>query len=107
MEETKKTDAPSQVYVVEYPLDSPIVAYGEDVKILKLRKPTGADLVTVGNPVIFFPYAEPVRVEHDMSKVVAMLARLSGIPSSSINLIGPTDLVGLAWAISPFFIPAS
>lgn len=103
--EKEAAEAP-QEFVIEYPLAEPIPAYGEQVKILKLRKPNGVDLIQVGNPVAFYPYADPVKVEHDMPKVIAMLARLSGVPSSSIERIGPTDLVGLAWAISPFFIPA-
>jgi hypothetical protein len=92
--------------VIEYQLAEPINAYGEEIKVLKLRKPTGMDLIEIGNPVDFYPYAEPVKVAHDMPKVRAMLARLANIPSSSVARLGPRDLVGLAWAISPFFIPA-
>lgn len=91
---------------LEYTLSKAISAYGESVTVLKLRKPTGADLVRIGNPVNFYPHADPIKIEHDMPKMVAMIARLSNIPSSSIEKIGPQDLIGLAWAISPFFIPA-
>jgi hypothetical protein len=104
-EPAKKSDETPQEYAIEYPLAEAITAYGEQVKVLKLRKPNGIDLIQVGNPVTFYPYADPVRVEHDMPRVMAMLARLSNVPSSSIERIEPTDLVGLAWAISPFFIP--
>lgn len=91
---------------IEFPLDEPINAYGQEVTVLKLRKPTGLDLIEIGNPVNFYPYATPVKIEHDMPKVQAMVARLANIPSSSVVRIGVNDLVGLAWAISPFFIPA-
>ena len=86
-------------------LQKPIRAYDEMVSVLKLRKPTGADLIRVGNPVIFSPFADPPRIEHDMSKVVAMVARLANVPSSSLEALDPQELTSLAWAISPFFVP--
>lgn len=106
MPKTEAAEEKQPEIVIEYPLDEPINAYGEEVTTLKLRKPTGLDLIEIGNPVTFYPYADPVKVEHDMPKVQAMVARLANIPSSSVSRIGPRDLVGLAWAISPFFIPA-
>lgn len=98
---------PPENIAVEFPLTVPIKAYGEEVKVIRMRKPTGADLVRVGNPVNFYPYADPVKVEHDMSKVVAMAARLSNIPSASIEMMDSNDLIGMAWAMSPFFIPVA
>ncbi|HEY2210275.1 MAG TPA: phage tail assembly protein [Bradyrhizobium sp.] len=91
---------------IEYQLTEPINAYGEDVKVLKLRMPTGSDLIRVGNPVAFYPNADPVKIEHDMPKMVQMIARLSGVPSSSVERMNPRDLIGVAWVLSPFFIPA-
>jgi len=38
---------------VTYPLKTPIMAYGEKIAVIKMRRPLGADLMTVGNPVIF------------------------------------------------------
>lgn len=105
-QETKDKEEEKKTFAIQFELSEPIMAYGEEVTILKIRKPTGLDLIEVGNPVTFYPYTEPVKVEHDMVKVRAMLARLANIPSSSVGNIGARDLVGLAWAISPFFIPA-
>jgi hypothetical protein len=100
-----ETEEEAPEIAIEFPLSEPINAYGNKIEVLKLRKPTGVDLIEVGNPVNFYPYADPIKIEHDMPKVRSMLARLANIPSSSIDRIGPRDLVGLAWAISPFFIP--
>lgn len=90
---------------VMYPLSSPIRAYGEEVTVIKLRKPSGRDLLEVGNPVIFYPHVEPPRIEHHMDRVIAMAARTSdpSIPSSSLMEMDPQDMVGLAWAMSQFF----
>jgi hypothetical protein len=91
-----------------FPLSKPIKAYGDKITVIKMRRPEGMDLVIVGNPVIYYPHVEPARVEHDFEKVVKMVARLSEpkIPSQSIATLDQKDLVGLAWVISPFFIPA-
>jgi len=70
-----------------------------------MRLPTGADLVRIGNPVLFYPHAEPAKIEHDMPKMLTMIARLSDLPSSSIELMEPKDLIAAAWLLSPFFIP--
>jgi hypothetical protein len=91
---------------IEYELTEPINAYGEEIKVLKMRKPTGVDLIRVGNPVAFYPNAEPIKIEHDMPRMVQMIARLTGVPSSSIERMNPRDLIGVAWVLSPFFIPA-
>ena len=91
--------------MIEYPLSEPINAYGEKTMVLKLRKPTGADLIRVGNPVVFYPHADPVKIEHDMPRMVQMISRLAGVPSSSVERMLPADLTGLAWTLSPFFIP--
>lgn len=91
-----------------YTLTTPIKAYGEEVRVIRFRRPTGMDIVMVGNPVVFMPHADPPRVEHDYPKLIKMMARLSDppIPSTSLAEMDPQDLVGLAWTVSPFFTPA-
>jgi phage terminase large subunit-like protein len=103
---TEATTADAVEYALEFTLSKPIQAYGEDVSVLKMRKPTGKDLIQVGNPVTFYPHVEPVKIEHDMGRVVQMAARMANVPSSSIERMDPDELTALAWAISPFFIPA-
>jgi hypothetical protein len=90
----------------EFTLQAPIPAYKEKVSTLKLRRPTGADLIAVvRNPVIFTPSVFPPEVRHDLPRVVSIAARLSGVPSSSLGKILPHELVALAWAISPWLMP--
>jgi hypothetical protein len=90
---------------IVFTLSKPIIAYGDEVKVLRLRKPTGADLLRVGNPVKFSPFTSPPTVEHDYAKVIAMAARLANVPSSSLEKLEPEELTSLAWELSPFFIP--
>jgi len=86
-------------------LSTPIKSYGEDVAVLKMRLPTGADLLRVGNPVDFDPISDPPKISHNMQRVQAMVARLANIPSGSIEKMSTQDLVACAWAITPHFLP--
>lgn len=105
MAENKKAESPSDI-IIEFKLKKPILSYGEQVSVLKIRKPTGADLVRVGNPVKFNPYVSPPSVEHDFTKLVAMVARLANVPSSSLEALDPEELTALAWELTNFFLPA-
>jgi hypothetical protein len=92
--------------ILEFALRSPIAAYKEEVQTLKLRRPTGADLIAVvRNPVIFTPSIYPPEVRHDLPRVVSLVARLSKVPSSSLGKMAPLELATLAWAISPWLMP--
>jgi Phage tail assembly chaperone proteins, E, or 41 or 14 len=86
-------------------LSTPINAYGEDVSVIKMRKPTGADLLRVGNPVEFDPISDPPKISHNMQRVQQMVARLANIPSSSLEKMATQDWVACAWAVTPFFLP--
>jgi hypothetical protein len=105
---TKETDMKEEAAEIaaEFILSKPIIAYGEEVTVLKMRKPMGADLLRVGNPVKFSPYTDPPQIEHDYPKLLAMVARLSKVPSSSLSQIDTDDLTALAWTVTPFFIPS-
>lgn len=100
MAEPEKVDRP-----IEYTLVTPILAYGEEVTVIKMRKPVGGDMIRVGNFLIFYPHVTPVKFEHDYEKLVALVARLSEVPSSSLATLSSEDMTGLAWALSPFFMP--
>ena len=101
-------DADSTDIVID--LSKPIKAYDKIIKTLTMRQPTGADLLAVGNPVIFDPGMNAdgkVGITHDMLRVQKMIARLATpqIPSGSIEQMTPGDITACAWAITPFFIP--
>lgn len=84
---------------------TPIPVFDETVKALTFRKPTGDDIIRLGNPVEFDAFADPPKIRHDMPTMVSMMARLSGAPTTSFRHMDPNDLVSCAWALSHFFIP--
>jgi hypothetical protein len=108
-EEVKKeqpAEKPAEEFV-EVKLSKPINSFGEELSVLKLRRPTGADLIRIGNPVIFDPITDPPRITHDMPKMVQMLMRLSGVPTSSFDQLDPRDLVAASWAVTNYFLPTA
>ena len=86
-------------------LSKPIPVFDEKVSVLKFRKPTAADIIQIGNPVLFDPISDPPRVEHHAQRMTAMMARLSGVPASSLARMETDDWIACAWELSPFFIP--
>ena len=86
-------------------LSSPIPVFAEMRSVITMRKPTGLDLIKVGNPVQFDPVSDPPRIEHNMPRMVAMIARLANIPTGSVEKMDPRDLASCAWQLSSFFLP--
>jgi Phage tail assembly chaperone proteins, E, or 41 or 14 len=105
MSETKDVE-PAPEGSITVTLTKPIPVFNDKVAVLKFRAPTGGDLIRIGNPVIFDPITDPPRVTHDTSKMTVMMAKLSGIPASSLEFLNPQDWVACAWALTPFFMPA-
>lgn len=83
----------------------PLRVFNDMVSELKFRAPTAADIVSIGNPVIFDLATDPPRITHNASRMTAMLAKLANIPTTSVTQLDPRDWVTAAWKISGFFIP--
>ena len=88
-------------------LRSPIPVFADKVSTIKFRKPTGGDIIRVGNPVVFDPISDPPKITHDEKKMTVMMARLAGVPISSLDFLDPRDWTSCAWALSPFFMPTA
>lgn len=88
-------------------LSKPIPAHGADISEIRCRKPTGGDMMAVGNPVTFNAFAEdPSKtIQVDPSVMGRMISRLAGIPTSSVERMEPQEFMSLAWRLSVFFIP--
>ena len=89
---------------VSVELKNPIRAYNDTLSAIKFRKPTGGDMMRIGNPVDFDPISDPPKISHN-NHMVPMLARLANIPTSSFENMDTQDLVACYWAVTPFFMP--
>lgn len=102
---TEKKQDPSGGYALIIQLNTPIEAHGESISELKLRAPTAADIIAVGNPISLDISTDPPRAEPNDKRMAAMMARLADIPPSAIGQIGPNDFTGAIIKMLPFFVP--
>jgi hypothetical protein len=91
-------------------LKKPIKAHGDkEVTKIVCRRPTAGDIMDVGNPVRLNFGGEDGKtpeVTFNDKRMGLMLARLGGIPPSSVKQIAPRDFVSACWALQSFFLPA-
>lgn len=91
----------------EITLAVPIKAHGEELTVLKLRRPTTAEVRKIGR----MPYVavdESGKITPDMAVVPDYISVCAGIPPSSVEQLDLSDLNTLAWSIAAFFLmPAS
>jgi len=92
---------------IPHDLVKPVQAHGEDVTVLKLRLPTGADMIRVGNPVRFDATADnpAATIQFDMPVLAKMIAHLAKVPTSTVDKLEPGDIIGIGWKLSGFFLP--
>lgn len=76
-----------------------------EISEVAVRRPTGMDILQVGNPVIFDPVSDPPRITHDHKRMPDMIFRLTSLTPPVLAKMDPQDLVGLFWHITPFFMP--
>jgi hypothetical protein len=82
---------------------TPISGYGEELTEIKLRRPTGMDLLNIGNPVMID--MQTGNLVFDAPKMTAMIAQLIGVPESAVRNMDTRDWSTAAWKVAPFFLP--
>lgn len=87
-------------------LTKPINAHAEQVLELKFREPTGGDIISVGNPVVFDMSSDPPKMAFDAALMAEMMSLLAGVPPSSIAQMSPNDFVSAEFLLLRFFVPA-
>lgn len=85
-------------------LSKPIAVHGEEVTELELREPTGEDVIALGYPyLITLGDGEEQGIEMRPKVIARYVARLAGIPPSSLNTVSPADFSGMTGAVMGFF----
>ena len=90
---------------VEISLNKPIMAHGDEIKVLKFREPVAGDILMYGNPIQLDFTGNTVRVIFDETKMTNMMAGLAAIPPSSIGTMHPSDWMTAAYKLANFFAP--
>lgn len=102
-----ETKAVNGVEITEIvvPLRKPVMAHGDEVKELKFREPTAADIEACGNPVnIDFFNGKPKMTFNERS-MSAMMSQLAAVPPSTIKTMNTRDWNTAAWELASFFMP--
>jgi hypothetical protein len=86
-------------------LSKPISAHGEEVSQLTFREPTPKDLMQLGFPSLIVPSADGgvSGIEVRAKVIGAYIARLAGIPPSSVEAMSVSDFIACQSEILPFF----
>lgn len=77
--------------MIEISLKTPITAHGEEVTVLKVRRPTFGDLMQLDN------------AKGEMGKMAKLIECCAQIPASSVKMIDIEDVQTISEAIGPFF----
>ena len=103
----KKEANGAAVVEVVVPLRKPLQAHGDEIKELRFREPTAADIEACGSPVTidFLNQAEPKMI-YETKAMFAMMSRLAAVPPSTIKAMHTKDWEYAALALAHrFFIP--
>jgi len=89
-----------------FPLSAPIIAHGEKLTELTLRRPTPLEARAIKALPYKIDADEAVSLDLDVAaKYIAVCA---AVPPSSVNQLDLADLNSLAWVVAGFFMtPAS
>lgn len=101
MSKWKPVDDPAVVVQLE----RPIRAFTETLSELALREPNAGDILRAGSPVDYDPRFNPPKISINEPKAFAMLERLSGVPSASLERMTSNDMTQCFWSIARFFLP--
>jgi Phage tail assembly chaperone proteins, E, or 41 or 14 len=83
-----------------------VIAHGDEVKELRFREPTAADIERCGNPVnIDFLSGDTPKMTFDAKSMSAMMSMLAAVPPSTIKQMHPRDWNSAAWNLASFFMP--
>ena len=107
MAEDEKAAAPE--WPIKVKLRKPVNVMGELKHEITFREPSTGDkraVLAVARPIVEFdPVSTSASINPDTSGMLLMMARLSGWPTSSIDLMNTQDAVSCAWMLAPFFMP--
>ncbi|WP_422402639.1 phage tail assembly protein [Pseudomonas sp. GZD-209] len=86
-------------------LSSPINAYDEERRELKLRRPTVQEVRAIKS----LPYKidQNDEISLDMDTAAKYIAVCAGIPPSAVNQLDLSDLHKASWVIARFFMSAA
>lgn len=84
-------------------LRRPVQAHGEALAAIALREPTGEDIMACGYPLTIVGDGSETRAEPQAAVIGRLIARLGGIPPSSVKALSAADWQDCMGAVLGFF----
>lgn len=106
--ETAETEKPTQPERRERPreividLFGPAQAHGEPLKQLKFRRPTGGDIMKLGELPIKFDRNGAISI--NPSVMGEMMSILAAVPPSTIDRLDSEDWLACSYGLARFFV---
>jgi hypothetical protein len=100
----KPKERPKEIVI---DLVTPVQAHGEMLKQMKFRRPTGGDIMEMGNGYPININWETGQVTPNPAVMGAMMARLATVPPSTIKALDAEDWSTCAHALMGFFPPGA
>jgi hypothetical protein len=88
-------------------LTTPVQANGEMVKKLVFRRPTGGDIMAMGDGYPIFINWQTGRISPNPPVMGAMMSTLAAVPPSTIKALDAEDWSTCAHALMGFFPPGA
>jgi hypothetical protein len=106
--ENPAADAPppkKRLKEITVDLEMPVPAHGETLSKITFRRPTGADLIAMGDayPIHFDVVTGDIRP--NPPAMAEMMTTLAAVPMSTIKLMDAEDFATCAYALMGFFPP--
>lgn len=99
--------APTRPKEITIDLDTPVQAYGDMVKKLTFRRPTGGDIMQLGDGYPINIDWQTGRVTPNPKVMGEMMAILANVPPSAIRSMDANDWSTCAHALMGFFPPGA
>ena len=105
--EPKKEAAPARAKEIAIELTTPVQAHGEMIKKLVFRRPTGGDIMQMGEGYPIIINWQTGQVTPNPKVMGDMMATLAAVPPSTIRMLDAEDWSTCAYALMGFFPPGA
>jgi hypothetical protein len=101
-----ETKAP-RVKEIVIDLETPVMAHGEMIKQLKFRRPTGGDIMALGDAYPIHINWQTGEIRPNPPAMGEMMVTLAAVPPSTIRALDAEDWSTCAHALMGFFPPGA
>lgn len=103
----QKPAEPERVKEITIDLKYPVQAFGTPVNKLTFRRPTGGDLMAIGDAYPVHIYWETREVRPNPAAMGPIMSALAQVPLTTIKALDAEDFATCSHALMVFFLPGA